>query len=130
MNTRFARRCSPRAQENLQLDITFRAAITRLLATCAIALVAPAVAQSANTNAQASGTPTLAISRHVIASGGGASSGAVFAISGTIAQADADPLQPSTGGVFAITGGFWPGAPIPAAPVDGLFANGFETGPL
>ncbi len=61
--------------------------------------------------------------RYVIASGGGSSSGGSFAISGTIGQADADPLQPSTGGTFAITGGFWGTA---AAQTDGLFEDGFE----
>jgi hypothetical protein len=61
--------------------------------------------------------------RHVIASGGGSSSGGSFAISGTIGQPDVDPLQPSTGGAFAITGGFWSTA---AAQADGLFQNGFE----
>jgi hypothetical protein len=70
----------------------------------------------------------FAVPRHVIGSGGGSSSGGVFAVKGTIGQADADPLQPSTGGVFAITGGFWPGA-IPPGPVgDAVFANGFEPG--
>ncbi len=61
--------------------------------------------------------------RYVIANGGGSSSGGSFAISGTIGQADADPLQPSTGGTFAITGGFWGTA---AAQTDGLFEDGFE----
>jgi hypothetical protein len=61
--------------------------------------------------------------RHVIASGSGSSSGGTFEISGTIGQADADPLQPSTGGNFAITGGFWF---TTAAQADGLFEDGFE----
>lgn len=68
----------------------------------------------------------FAIRRHVIAGGGGTSSGGAFAIAGTIGQADADALHPASGGVFAITGGFWPGI-APAAPVgDAVFANGFE----
>jgi hypothetical protein len=79
----------------------------------------------ASTDARPKGTG-FAVRRHVIAGGGGRSTGAAFAITGTIGQADADPLQPSTGGVFAITGGFWPGI-APAAPLgDPLFANGFE----
>jgi hypothetical protein len=68
----------------------------------------------------------LAVPRHVIAGGGGRSSGGVFAIQGTIGQPEADPLGPSTGGVFAITGGLWPGT-APAAPAgDPIFASGFE----
>ena len=58
--------------------------------------------------------------------GGGTSSGGTFEIRGTIGQPDADPLQPSTGGVYELTGGFWPGL-APATPQpDALFANGFE----
>jgi hypothetical protein len=64
--------------------------------------------------------------RHVIAGGGGQSSGGAFAIQGTIGQADADPLQPSTGGVFAISGGFWPGIEPSVPQGDAVFANGFE----
>lgn len=70
----------------------------------------------------------FAIPRHVIATGGGRSSGGAFAITGTLGQADADPLQPSTGGVFAITGGFWPGIAAAVPSGDALFANGFESG--
>lgn len=66
---------------------------------------------------------TLTSDRSVIASGGGTSTGGVFVISGTIGQADVDPLQPSTGGDFAITGGFWPTL---APTTDLMFSNGFE----
>lgn len=38
--------------------------------------------------------------------GGGTSSGGVFAVSGTIGQAEASP-QPLAGGSFSLTGGFW-----------------------
>jgi hypothetical protein len=41
----------------------------------------------------------------VIAGGGGSSSGGAFRIDGTIGQADADPLHPATGGIYAISGG-------------------------
>ena len=69
---------------------------------------------------------TYSVDRHTVDGGGGTSSGGNFEIQGTIGQPDADPLQPSTGGVFEITGGFWPGlAPAPPRP-DALFANGFE----
>jgi hypothetical protein len=76
----------------------------------------------------AKGAFTFGVSRYVIAGGGGQSSGGVFAIQGTIGQADADPLQPASGGALAVTGGFWPGIAPPAPPGDAVFANGFETG--
>ncbi len=91
-----------------------------------IASLATAVTAGAN-DADSKGAPTLAIPRHVIASGGGDSSGGVFAIRGTIGQADSDPLQPSTGGGYAIIGGFWAGAPLSVPPADTVFANGFES---
>lgn len=66
------------------------------------------------------------VDQYTVDGGGGTSSGGAFEIRGTIGQPDADPLQPSTGGVFEITGGFWPGL-APATPQpDALFANGFE----
>jgi len=68
----------------------------------------------------------FAVSRHLIAGGGGTSSGSAFTIRGSIGQADADTLQPDTGGVFAISGGFWPGIAPAAPPADAIFANGFE----
>ena len=75
----------------------------------------------------AKGTGNYASPRHVIASGGGSSSGGAFAVRGSIGQSDADPLQPSRGGVFAITGGFWPGI-APSAPQGELiFRDGFDT---
>ncbi len=61
-----------------------------------------------------------------IDAGGGTSSGDIYSISGTIAQIDADPLQPASGGNFELTGGFWPGiAPAVSLP-DPIFGNGFE----
>lgn len=68
----------------------------------------------------------FAVPRNVIAGGGGRSSGGAFAITGTLGQADTDPLQPSSGGAFAITGGFWPGIAAAVPSGDALFANGFE----
>lgn len=73
---------------------------------------------------RAGSTGALDIPRSVIASGGGASAGGAWQIRGTIGQSDADPLQPSTGGVYGITGGFWPGLPAPQS--DRLFSDGFE----
>ncbi|MCX7563566.1 hypothetical protein OS176_08440 [Xanthomonadaceae bacterium XH05] len=74
------------------------------------------------------------IPRHVIASGGGSASGGAYAVTGSIGQADADPLHPASGGVYALTGGFWfvqlttgpePG-PGCGSDTDCIFANGFE----
>jgi len=77
-----------------------------------------------------------AIPRHVIASGGGSSSGGAYAVTGSIGQADADPLHPASGGVYALTGGFWfvqpttgPGpepGPGCGSDTDCIFADGFE----
>lgn len=92
-------------------------------ATFLMTLYVPvAAANDLSTASQPQGT-TLSSGRTVIASGGGTSTGGNYAIDGTIGQADADPLQPSTGGTFAITGGFW----FTAVPTPyGLFNNGFE----
>lgn len=49
--------------------------------------------------------------------GGGTSTGGVYAVSGTIGQADAGPTM--TGGGFSLTGGFWSWlsvVPTPGAP--------------
>ncbi|MCB1605687.1 MAG: hypothetical protein KDI71_01745 [Xanthomonadales bacterium] len=56
-------------------------------------------------------------------SGGGYSSGGVYAVQGTIAQVDADPLHPASGGPWEVVGGFWPTV---AERPDDLFADGFE----
>lgn len=92
-------------------------------ASAAVAGAAPTA--SATTIDAGQGT-TYSVDRHTVDGGGGTSSGGTFEIRGTIGQPDADPLQPSAGGVYEITGGFWPGlAPAPPRP-DALFANGFE----
>ena len=78
-----------------------------------------------STNALAKGS-SYAVPRHVIAGGGGIASGGSFALQGTLGLADADPLQPSSGGAFAISGGYWAGHVAPPAPTDSVFANGFE----
>jgi hypothetical protein len=104
------------------------------LAVSAVPALAVDLAQAASASAaRAPGTPPPASAtrqltdfsnpRHVIANGSGSSSGGNFTISGTIGQAEADPLQPSTGGNFAISGGFWFTA---ATQIDDLFKNGFE----
>ena len=94
-----------------------------------ILAIALAVAQGESLAQSPPATPQggdYRIDRYTIDGGGGVSSGGTFEIQGTIGQPDADPLQPSTGGVYEITGGFWPGL-APATPQpDALFANGFE----
>lgn len=65
----------------------------------------------------------LSVERAVVAAGSGRSSGGAFVISGTVGQPDAEPLQPSTGGDFAITGGFWI---TETAVPETLFQDGFE----
>jgi hypothetical protein len=57
--------------------------------------------------------------------GGGRSGTGGYVVDGTVGQHDADPLQPSSGGAFSVTGGFWPAA-IPVGTPDRLFADGFE----
>lgn len=81
--------------------------------------------QSERTEAGArSGTASPAVRRFVISAGGGRSGGGVYGIHGTVGQPDAEPLQPSSGEPFSITGGFWPGL----ASTRGwfLFEDGFE----
>ena len=56
--------------------------------------------------------------------GGGSASGGSFQLSGTIAQIDADPLQPASGGNFQLTGGFWVIGNQAAS--DALFKDSFE----
>ena len=48
---------------------------------------------------------SYAISWYKIAGGGGASTGGVYAVNGTIGQADASGAM--TGGSYSLTGGFW-----------------------
>ena len=61
------------------------------------------------------------ITSNTIDSGGGASAGGEFSLTGTIGQPDANP-QTSAGGEFLLAGGFWANA------VDLIFKNGFEGG--
>ena len=104
---------------------------------CALMLV-PLIAHGATAPEAGAGSPSMpnvskstgfSITRYVIAGGGGTASGGAFAISGTVAQADADPLHPATGGVFGISGGFWPGIAPAMLATDLIFANGFEPAP-
>jgi len=61
---------------------------------------------------------SYSISWYTVDGGGGTSTGAVYSVSGTIGQPDANQ-QPMTGGNYSLTGGFWslfavqtPGAPL------------------
>lgn len=98
-------------------------ALASLLAigtTCAAAAPDPAADP-----ARVAGGGAFALSRWTIDGGGGRSAGAPFAIHGTIGQPDADPLQPSAGGPFAVIGGLWPGQRrAPAG--ETVFGDGFE----
>ena len=66
----------------------------------------------------------LSVDWSTIDAGGGTSAGGNFSVSGSIAQIDADPLQPASGGNLEITGGFW--VIETNAATDPLFRNGFE----
>jgi hypothetical protein len=78
---------------------------------------------------QAPQPAALESTRHVVAAGGGDSRGGAFAVRGSIGQADAEPLQPSTGGAFAIIGGFWAGPATSAVLPREIFRDGFESAP-
>lgn len=74
------------------------------------------------------GAPTgsdLRVDWSTIDAGGGTATGGVFAVTGTIAQIDADPLHPASGGNFVLTGGFWVAHAAPASEL--LFRSGFES---
>lgn len=69
----------------------------------------------------------LRLDRGLIAAGGGSSEGGEFRVQGSIGQFDAEPLQPSSGGAFSVSGGFWAGlSSAPAPPGTELFEDGFE----
>lgn len=90
-----------------------------------IATLAAASVFALAAGASAAAGGGLQVDKSVIAAGGGSSSGGNFSISGSMAQVDADPLQPSSGGIYAITGGFWPGF-APVMQNDQLLKDGFE----
>lgn len=90
-----------------------RAAVLLLLAlACAAAGVA-------------GGDGPYAVDRHVIAGGGGRSTGGAYTVYGVAGQHDADPLHPATGGTFEVSGGML-AAPIGSPGTDALFGDGFE----
>ncbi len=65
----------------------------------------------------------LRVDWSTIDAGDGSANGGNFSLSGTIAQIDADPLQPFSGGNFELTGGFWV---IDTAGLDQIFSDDFE----
>jgi len=68
-----------------------------------------------------------AITSSVISSGGGTSTNANFAITGTIGQTDAGPKM--SGGGFAVEGGFWQAITLvqtPGAPLLQITRNGTQ----
>lgn len=97
----------------------------RCTMACALALCLPAQAADRSPALAAAGnvaaTAGYSVDRWTIAGGGGNSSGGSYAVSGTLGQADVDPLQPFTGGTYSLTGGFWG-----ESGNDRIFASGFE----
>lgn len=110
-----------------------RAAGDRAPIGLALALLAalgqPALANGPTPGAADAGAATggaqYGVDHWTVDGGGGRSSGGTYTITGTIAQPDSDPLQPSTGGSYAVVGGFWAGIDA-SAPATVLFADGFE----
>lgn len=113
-----------------------RAMCSRAPIRIAVALLAAmgqsAAASGSNHGAfgtgDAKGNAAYTVHRWTVDGGGGRWSGGAYIVTGTIAQPDSDPLQPSMGGGYAITGGFWPGI-VRTAPTTMLFADGFEPTP-
>lgn len=100
-------------------------AAVALLASIGYCAAATGSTDDAFEPGDAKGGAAYAVPHWTVDGGGGRSSGGAYTLTGTIAQPDSDPLQPSTGGPYAITGGFWSGIDQPA-PTAMLFADGFE----
>lgn len=92
-----------------------------LLALCA--LLASQLAAAGDPTAKGGG---YQIEQYSIDGGSGDSSAGAYRISGSIGQADADPLGPASGGSYSLSGGVWAAIPPPSPPTDPLFASGFE----
>jgi len=89
-------------------------------------LIALALLGIALAGAAVAGQPQggdFVITKSTIDGGGGTSSGGNFVLTGTIGQPDAS-LQSSTGGDYALAGGFW--ARIGEFVVELIFKDGFE----
>lgn len=107
-----------------------RARATALGITSALGLMAFATstvnAAAPPPAAPTGSTPVFTAIRSTVDAGGARSSGGGFVVEGTVGQHDAEPLQPSVGGAFAVTGGFWTGVVSAPPPGDAIFSNGFE----
>lgn len=104
-----------------------RVTATSLAVALAFALPAAAGGGEAAGAAKASGGDFV-LEPQTLDAGGGRAAGGEFVVEGTIGQFDAAPGQPSNGGGFALTGGFWSPVEAGTAP-DALFSNGFEATP-
>jgi len=71
------------------------------------------------------GSNQYRVDHFTIDGGGGLSLGSGYSIHGTLGQPDADPMQPSVGASYAVTGGFW-ALPMATLMDDVLFRNGFD----
>lgn len=91
---------------------------------CNSCILAAALLSADIAGAAAPDGAALSVDWSTIDAGGGTSTGGNFSVSGSIAQIEADPLQPASGGNLQITGGFWV-LDTGAAP-EQLFRNGFE----
>jgi hypothetical protein len=94
--------------------------VRRVLAYAGLSVAIGAIGLA---TAQSGGAP-YTVERHALGAGGGRASGGAFVVDGIVGQADVDPLQPASGGAYALTGGF---APAEAMIVDSIFAGGFES---
>lgn len=99
-----------------------RAALTRTGAALLASLGLNAAAAS-HQLADTAGTLDYALLSHTLDGGGGRASGGGFVVQGSIAQPDADPLHPASGGAYSVLGGFWGG--VLERP-EALFEDGFE----
>jgi len=88
----------------------------------ALLLVTAGAPQDSQIEASKSGAMPV-IEWSTVDGGGGYASAAGWSVEGSIGQADADAQQPSAGGDFTLTGGYWPGL---IREPDALFADGFE----
>lgn len=91
---------------------------------CTTCMLAVALLSASTAGAEAPEGTVMSVDWSTIDAGGGTSAGGKFSVSGSIAQIDADPLQPASGGNLEITGGFW--AIGTDTMSDPLFRNGFE----
>lgn len=115
--------CTAAAPSTRDRPLRMTRALATLLAASVLALgtMGPGCGHAA----AAPAGEAYAVTRWTLDSGGGTASGGTFVIEGTIGQPDADPLQPSSGGSYGVTGGYWPGLQ-PGATPDDVFDDGFE----